>query len=294
MVSQLNLDVGRTDEMSRYGRTSIYPRMQSLLPNDRRETLDLVNYGLAMVDDELDSSSNPLGHLRDIQQIFQQSYLGSSVRASTPTEQAVIDLDYALRVLSSAPFLHFTDKAIGRHTYKEVLNFWEIEKRNFQRRWKVLGKTDLDEINLGIGALVASQFLYILDSPRVFNEFTQLAKAYGLAVKLADNLCDFRDDIQKGFVNIPQENIHHVGGISVKDRRVTQIEPERIALSAEYIDCEHQKIEQAFAYADRLMLFARARRPIWNRKLDERLYLFGRFCQSWLRQAREFVDVETK
>ena len=183
---------------------------------------------------------------------------------------------------------------VGKHTYQEVLNFWRVEERNFQRRWKILDKSTLDEITLGIGALVASQFLYILDSPKVFNEFTQLARSYGLAVKLADNLCDYREDIQKGYINVPQKDIHHVSGISIEDNRVVQINPIGLALSTEYMDKEYQSIEQAFSSADRLMLITRARRPIWSRKSDERLCLFGQFCHSWLNQAREFVGGETK
>ncbi|MFH0869923.1 MAG: hypothetical protein V1866_02610 [archaeon] len=289
-----NLDCSRTNEMSRWGRTHSYPIMRDLLKNKRGTILDLVNHGLAMVDDELDSSADPLGRLRYFQAIFQQSYSGKIIRASTQAQQAIADLGYALNELSREHVLQFTDRTIGKHTYEEVLNFWKIEEQNLQRRWKILDEATLDEITMGIGSLVASQFLYILDSPRVFNEFKQLVRAYGLAVKLADNLSDFRDDIRKGFVNISQENIHHVSGISVKDGRLTQINPEMLALSTGYMMNEYRRIEQAFASADRLMLFARARRPIWDGRLDEILCVFGQFCHSWLDQAREVVCAETK
>jgi len=266
--------------------------MRALLGGKRARALDLLNYGLAMVDDELDLSDDPLGGLRYFQGMFQQSYSGASLVPSTQTEQAVVDLGCALNELVSAPILRFADRAAGRRAYEDVLSFWKMEERNFQRKGRVLDRATLDEINSGIGAFVASQFLYLLDSPRVFNEFAQLAQTYGLAVKLADNLCDFREDISRGFVNIPQEDIHQVSGISIEDGRVIQVEPEKLALSGEYVDEEHQRIEGMFASADRLMLFARARRPIWAKGLDERLCLFGQFCHSWLDQARDFSRVD--
>lgn len=283
----------RTEEMNRFGRTQIYPRLRNLLEGQRGSALDLVNHGLAMVDDELDSSADPIRGLNHFREIFQQSFSGERITTSTPTEQAVVDLGYTLYGLASAPFLHFTDRAIGKHIFGDVLKFWDIEERNFQRKGKILDKKTLDEITLGIGAQVGSQFLYILDSPRVYNEFTQLAREYGLAVKLADNLCDFREDIQRGFANIPQEDIYHVSGISVEGNRVVQIDPNRLALSIEYMENEYRRIEQVFASADRLMLIARARRPIWSRKLDESLCLFGQFCNSWFEQVKEFMAVET-
>lgn len=283
----------RTDEMEKWGRTHIYPRMRNLLEEKRGGALDLVNHGLAMVDDELDSSADPIERLRYFQEIFQQGFSGTQVTTSTLTEQAVVDLGYTLHELTSAPFLHFSDRAIGKRTFGDVLKFWDAEQRNFRRKGKILNKGTLDEITLGIGAQVASQFLYILDSPRVYNEFTQLARAYGLAVKLADNLCDFREDIQKGFVNIPQEDIHHVRGISIEDNRVIQIDPMNLSLSVEYMGREYQRIKQVFASADRLMLIARARRPIWSKKVDEKLCLFGQFCNSWFDQAKQFMAVET-
>lgn len=274
----------RVNEMDKYGRSDIYHKIQTLLSGERLRTFDLVNHGLAMVDDVLDLSTQPLEYLKHIQQIFQQSFSGARVESSTPEERAVVDLGYTLNRLTSK---HFTDRAIGRHTYEEVLNFWQMETRNFQRQWQILDKKTLDEITLGVGSLVASQFLFILDPPSDPYEFISLAKTYGLAVKLADNLCDFREDIQRGFVNVPKEDIHHVNGICVEDSKVTQINPGRLSLSVEYIRKEYERIQQIFKSADNLLLRARLHRPIWN-SLGERLYLFGQLCHSWLDQARDF------
>lgn len=288
-----NLTGERIDEMDRYGRSSIYPKIQELLRPKRRQTLDLVNHGLAMVDDALDSNINPLEYLGHIQRIFQQSYSGKEVKATTHEEQAIIDLGCTLNRLSSAGFPHFIDRAIGKHTYAEVVNYWEIEAKNLQRRGNILDKKTLDEITLDIGSLVASQFLFILDPPSNPYEFIPLAKACGLAVKLADNLCDFREDIQKGFVNIPQEEIHHVQGIRIEGNRITQVDPNRLSLSMEYMEKEYERVQKMFESADNLLLKTRLCRPIWGKKLQGRLSLLGQFCRTWFDQAKEFMTIET-
>ncbi|MFA5792397.1 MAG: squalene/phytoene synthase family protein [Candidatus Gracilibacteria bacterium] len=279
----------RSTEMDRYGRTQIYCKIQALLEGKRRRALDLVNHGIAMVDDVLDSKTDPLSHLKRIQEIFRQSFFGATIETSEPDEQAVVDLGHTLNELTHSAFPNFTDNAIGRHTYLEVLNYWDAEQRNLRRRWQVLDRETLDGITSDIGSLVASQMLFILDPPRDPYEFIPLAKMYGLAVKLADNLSDFRDDIQKGFVNIPKEDIHHVTGIYVEDDRLTRVDPDNLALGLEYRGREYQRAQRVFEVADNLLLKARLNRPIWDRRLDERLHLFGEFCHTWLDQAKELT-----
>jgi hypothetical protein len=282
----------RIDEMGRYGRKVIYPKMSALLDDKPRDILDLVNHGLAMIDDILDSEKDPLAHLTRVRKILQQSFAGEIVDVSALEERVVADLGRRLNELSSENFLHFRDRAIGRHTYLEVLSYWDAEAENLRRKDEVLNKTRLDKLTSDIGSIVASQMLFILDTPSDPYEFLQLSRTYGFAVKLADNLCDFRSDIQRGFINIPEEDIHHVQGIDVTDGRVTRIYPDRLALEGEYAREEYARITAAFTSADDLLLRTRLRRPIWNKRLDERLCLFGRFCHTWLIQAGEFMIAE--
>src|SRR3989344_3991991 len=184
----------RIDEMHKYRRDTIYSQMRELITDDRRKVLDLVNHGLALVDDELDSNPDPLKIISHMRIIFRKSYENEHIETSTDAEHAVVDLSYALKELACAPWWCIKNRAIGKNTYKEVLGFWETEEKNFQRKGKILDKNTLDNITLGIGTFVAAHFLFVLDSPRATylndNEFSELSRAYGLAVKLADNLCD--------------------------------------------------------------------------------------------------------
>jgi len=279
----------RINEMNRFGRARIYPKIREFLPEKRARVLDLVNHGLAMVDDTLDINFPPEGQLENIIQMFRLSYFGEVVNASTDVEKVVVELGSILKEMSCVSFLKTTDYLIGKKTYQEVLNYWETEKINFQRKWKILNRKKLDEIARGIGSSVALQVLYILDSPKVYNEFIPLSRAYGLAVKLADNLCDYKEDIANGFVNIPQKDINYLGGVSIENGRVVNVDLDNLNLSKEYIDREYKRVGEVFASADRLMLLARARRPIWSKKTDEKLSLLGQFCNTWFNQAREFA-----
>jgi len=56
----------RIEEMHRYRRDIIYSQLRELISDDRMKILDLVNHGLALVDDELDSSPDPLEKIKHL------------------------------------------------------------------------------------------------------------------------------------------------------------------------------------------------------------------------------------
>lgn len=282
----------RRDEMDRFSRTQIYYEIEFLLPEKRRKAFRFVNHGLTIVDDIIDKSNNPLSYLAHIQNLFEQSYSEHEINPSTPEEQTIVNLGIILRELSSARFPRFTDRAIGRHTYAEVLSYWNVEAKNLQRRGKILPKKELDKITMGIGAIIASQFLFIIDPPTNPYEFVQLAKAYGMAVKLADNLSDFREDSLAGFVNVPKEDFHCVNGIYTKANTIIKIDPKNLSLSQEYIERESERIEKQFESAQNILLKTRLQRPIWGGKIDRGLYLFGQLCDVWLTQTRNIKDMK--
>ena len=64
----------RIDEMHKYRRDTIYSQMRELITDDRRKVLDLVNHGLALVDDELDSNPDPLKIISHMRIIFRKNY----------------------------------------------------------------------------------------------------------------------------------------------------------------------------------------------------------------------------
>lgn len=287
-----SLTIERNDEMESSGRNSIYPELRLLLDDKKRRVLDLVNHGMAMVDDVIDSIEDPLVHLGHIQSLFMQSYSGETIEATTPDEKAVVELGNILKGLSSSGIWNLSDRALGKHTYDEVLKYWETEVENLQRKGRILNRKNLNRLNIDIGGLVASQILFIIQPPLGRFEFIQLAKAYGFAVKLADNLCDWRQDLQEGIINIPKEDIHHVRGVEIEGDQVKRMDVNEISLSMDYKSKEFKLVKRMFESADNLLLRARLRVPIWDKNLDKKLCLFGKFCRTWLKSAGVFMAIE--
>ena len=87
------LTYSRTDEMVN-GEEPISIVECEIFREARGTALDLVNHGLAMADDELDSSADSIEELKHFRELFRQSFSGA--RATHLTEQAVVDLGYTL------------------------------------------------------------------------------------------------------------------------------------------------------------------------------------------------------
>ena len=284
------LEPARLQEMDRYGRTSIYKRMEDALDDKNRRILRLVNHGLTMVDDIIDNSDEPLTYLAQMQELLGRTYSGQTLTSESPVEEAITGLGTELHGMAQS----FWTRGKARVLYSLVLDYWKTEVTNFQRRERILPRAGLDPITKDIGSIIAMQFMMILDPPTDPFEFINLCNAYGMAVKLADNLCDYREDINAGFVNVPKEDIHHVTGLRIEGDRILEVENSRLSLSRAYIEKEYGHIRDIFGNAEHRLLLVRAQRPLWDRRLHQRLKAFGDLCQAWHRQAKEFVASETK
>jgi hypothetical protein len=282
----------RIEEMDRWGRDEIYSEMRSLLDEDRAIALDLINHGLTAVDDELDSSDSPLPRLYHYEELFTRAYSGIPLETETKTEETIVELGQRLSELDSID--QTAKQSLGMITYHQVLAFWQAEKRNLDRRWGLLSQNSLDHLATDIGSTVALQFLYILDPSLNSTKFEIIGGVYGLAVKLADNLCDFKADIHQGFINIPEESIHHVSGITIINNRVTQVNPEDLLLSRVYLEQEYSRVEENFDKATELLANEMLARPHWDCHTAKKLGLFVKFCESWLEQSKEFIATKTK
>ena len=277
----------RLTEMDRYGRSKAYDRLSQILPEQKRRIFELVNHGLALVDDMLDTSTRPLARLDSIVSIFSRSYSGEEVDVSTTEEQTIRDIGYALHDLGPTPFIHFRNRLVGERVGDEVIKYWNAEKEYFQRQWKILGRMELDKQAREIGGSVASQFLLILDSGMDWFERQQLARGYGQAVKLADNLCDFEEDARRGFVNVPLEDMRHVQGIEIDGNQVVSIDPDRLSLSPEYVQGEFARIQQLFELTDSIFYRTWLKCFLFG-KSKKILPQFRNIAYSWFAQAKEF------
>ena len=275
-----NLIPERVNEMGSSGRTSLYQTLESYLPPDRLRAFKLVNHGLAILDDTIDRGVNPEEHLAKAKVTLKQSFTGNPQTPRDEEEKIIIELGSALRSLKKGFFQQYS---IGVLVYNEVQKFWDIETRNFQRRWRVLRQTELDDLTREIGKSVALQFCYLLDPGLNYYERESLSNEVGFAVKLADNLVDLKEDILAGFINIPKEEIHNVRGVRVENDNVVAVDKGSLRVSRDYTQREYQRVNQAYHSADYFFIPSILKRPIWRRELS----LFREIIYSWFRDIKK-------
>lgn len=276
-------------EVDRSGRREIYSKLYGLFDGDRGGVLELVNCGLTMVDDIVDRMDKPLEYLGRMKSILQRSFSGEEVDLLTNEEETIADLGNTLNRLASQSFWHINSRAIGKNVYGAVQKYWEIEEKYIERKGRILGREELDDFNIGVGGCVAYQFLFTLD-PGMDPFFRRLlVRGYGRAVKLADNLCDFREDISNGFVNIPREDLHYLQGIEIDGDELVGVDLSGLSLSREYIDKEYERIDGLFGASSRSLYKAWLHCPFWE-KGKRGLPLFGELASTWLDQLREFKE----
>ena len=299
MMSSLeeNLDDARITEIISFGRYDIYPNMRNHLDARRKIILDLLNHGLAMVDDEMDSDHNSIDKLSHFQSLLKKSYLGTIENPSIYVKSAddvMIKLGLELRSLSKASELGIRDRDISKKIYSEVIRYLDTEKINFNRKNKILDQNVLDALSQDIGSSVARQFFYVLYPTGDVEQLDVLSNLYGFAVKSADNLCDFKNDIISGLVNISKDNINYVEGISLNNNELVSFDLKKLSLDSEYVMNEYLRIYDSFQVANDYLLEMRKTHLSKDVNTNAKMFWFGEFCNTWLRQAKEFVKINAQ
>jgi len=84
------------------------------------------------------------------------------------------------------------------------------------RRWKILPRKILREIQLWGVEPGFLPMLHIIFPDVGIQDARRIMKPYYCA-KIADDLNDFRDDVYFGFLNIPQQDVHNLKGLEIKN-----------------------------------------------------------------------------
>lgn len=259
-------------EMEKYGRTKIYDQVSEYLQGDRQIAFSLVNHALAIVDDQIDKGSN-IEHLDKAKTILNQGFQGEAAELTKTWEKDIFKLGQTLSRLDEDGFSE------AKGVLDEVVNYWEIEKQNLDRRGKVLDSSDLDDLNLGIGKSVGLQFLALLCPDLDKESKESIAASYGLAIKLADNLSDLNEDLEQGYINIPKEGIEKYH-LNVSDLNQGDL--------PSYKKTELGRIKQSYEEADRIVDEVIKQNPSQQKGLS----IFKDIAHSWLKQAEETCFVE--
>ncbi|MHB8831142.1 MAG: squalene/phytoene synthase family protein [Patescibacteria group bacterium] len=254
-------------EMEKYGRTKIYDQVAEYLQGDRQGAFSLVNHALAVIDDQIDKDSN-IEHLNKAKAILNKGFQGEATELIETWEKDIFKLGQTLSRLDGDGFSE------AKEVFDEVVNYWEIERQNLERKGKVLDSPDLDDLNLRIGKSVGLQFLALL-CPGLDKESKEsIAASYGLAIKLADNLSDLSEDLEQGYINIPKEGIEKYG-LDVSDLNQGDL--------LSYKKTELERIKQYYEEADRIVEDAIKQ----NTSQQKGLSIFKDIAHSWLKQVSD-------
>lgn len=264
----------RQTEIKQSGRADTFEKIGNYLKGDVRIAFALVNYAPTVLDDEIDANGNKV-RLWEAKTILNSSFDDSEYNPSVKKSwgEQIAKLGRTLSRLHQEGF----DGA--QKVLNEVINFWDIEEQNLDRRGQVLTREELNKLNMRIGKSIGMQFLHLITPELDDASKEAVAEAYGSAIKLADNLSDLEEDLKEGFINISQEDIDkhkvNIWSISWLDKQP-------------YIEAELQKIKDAYALSDRIL-----ERIIQNNPdTKQALMLFKEVADSWLVQALELESDE--
>ncbi|MBU1092507.1 hypothetical protein KJ836_02470 [Patescibacteria group bacterium] len=257
----------RHEEIIRYGRAEIFEEIDHYLEGDFRRAFMLVNHVPAILDDLIDANGDN-ARLAEAKQILSMSFNGNNIQTPESWSKHIGELGDILATMNREGI------SSAKQICDEVLGYWTIEEANLNRRTQILNAEDLDELNSDIGRSVGMQFLHLLTPDLDEDSKKGVARAYGFAIKLADNLSDVAEDLDKGFINISQEDIESFG-INIKDWDQSN---EQL-----YIDAMLIRIKQQYTVSDVILDRVIETNPNAVRGLE----LFKKVAHSWLKQVVE-------
>lgn len=260
----------RSLEMEKYGRTKIYDEIAKFLQGDKRTTFSLINHALAIVDDSIDTTANTK-QLDKAKEILTKSFHNKEVLINLDWEKDISKLGQTLSKLNKDKFVYATD------IFNEVINYWDIEKNNLNRKGKILHSSNLDKLNLEIGKSVGIQFLYLLCPELDKKVISGVATLYGFSIKLADNLSDLKEDFKKGYINISKENLRKYKlGLNSSEKELLP-----------YIGEEFKRVKDNYLKSDENL------RDILKQYPSSKagLLIFKDIAYSWFNQVSEMYNL---
>ena len=262
----------RSLEMAKYGRTKIYDEIATFLHGDKRTAFSLINHALAIIDDIIDKNTNTQ-QLERAKEILNKSFNNEKILIKQDWEEDISKLGQTLLKLRKEGFVYAIDIFYG------VTNYWNIEIRNLNRKGKILNLSDLDKLNLEIGKSIGIQFLCLLCSELDKKTISSIASVYGFSIKLADNLSDLKEDLEKGYINISEENIkkHKIKltSLSGKDLRIYRTE-------------EFKRIKKYYKKGDEKVEEILKQSPSFKKGV----LIFKDIAHSWLNQVSEYSFIQ--
>lgn len=242
-----------------------------MLPEKQREAFKLINVALADLDDVIDQT-NKVDLLSDATEILSMAYHGEKTSVVEEWQEDIWRLGELLHEL------HETGFGAADMIYQETLSFWQVDRRDKERKGLVSDQATLDQLNAEIGRTVAAQFLLFFCPEISSDEREKLSRSYGLAVKTADNLSDLEKDLKTGFVNVSKENMLRYALVLEDQEGAFVIHGDLQA----YKVSELQRIEQLFTEARATCDEIKSSYPGYQTELS----LLENVFISWFQEAK--------
>jgi hypothetical protein len=240
---------------------------------------------MVKVDRLVDRQIKPDDYFLHCRDLVKKGWNGERIDTLPDSEEVWHDFGQKLREFSrerpTAAELAYSDfNDIMMNSYEDV-----------SRRWKVLDNERLTEIQRGLSEPIFSTYLHIIAPEMDRDDIEMLVEAYSLPAKRADDIIDFRDDMQFGLINVSESDLRYVKGIEYQDDPMAGVDEDRLQLDPNYISNEIQTIASKFDEADSSELIDVKRR---YPELDLILSIVTRICKSWLLEANKVYEYRTE
>jgi hypothetical protein len=240
---------------------------------EKQSVLGLFNFVIVNMDRMVDTNKKEAATFLKLARLMEKAWEEpEKVRYTDDYESAALELIRALRKLREEGFNQ------ADYIFSDIQELFCWEFKDASRRWKLLTANELQEIRLGASKGNATVYLHLLFPWLERNDIERISLHYGLAVKTADDLIDWHDDLLRGFINVPKEEIDNLHGVTIRDDHIELMDREKVTLENGYIKREFEKINELYRDAAEVLDAIIPKSPA--RKA------FKDFMHSWLRECR--------
>jgi hypothetical protein len=176
-----------------------FPYVESIKKEIKKPKFDI--YAIMVIDDAVDRGILDEEYYLECKDIIERIWNGEDVKTDGLKQSLLEQVKY-LREL-------YDDRhKMAYPLYRRWMENLSLGYEDASRRWKILPKKELNDLNSRLG-----------------ENLDLIARSWGPSAKLADNLSDIWNDIfLSGFINVPKEEIENLRGIEIQSDRVEGVD----------------------------------------------------------------------
>lgn len=154
------------------------------------------------------------------------------------------------------------------------------------RRGKILSDGQIETLRRWTCEPFFRGIVHIL-VPRITREDADaISQSYASIAKHADDLNDFKQDIELGLINFPEDLLEQANGIEIQDGVIKRVDYEALSLSTPYVLERILELEESFQTAESTLSNMKSNYPDYQHRLD----LFHDFAYSWFAELKKSYE----